>query len=59
MSNSEAGFIQSSKIMALGTIASRITGLARGLLLVAVLGTTLLGEKRRTCSAEGTVNVTN
>ena len=44
MSNSEAGFIQSSKIMALGTIASRITGLARGLLLVAVLGTTLLGD---------------
>jgi len=30
--------------MALGTIASRITGLIRGLLLVAVLGTTLLGD---------------
>ena len=30
--------------MAVGTIFSRITGLARGLLLVAVLGTTLLGD---------------
>jgi putative peptidoglycan lipid II flippase len=30
--------------MAVGTIVSRITGLARGLLLVAVLGTTLLGD---------------
>jgi putative peptidoglycan lipid II flippase len=30
--------------MAVGTIVSRITGLVRGLLLVAVLGTTLLGD---------------
>ena len=30
--------------MAVGTIVSRITGLIRGLLLVAVLGTTLLGD---------------
>ena len=30
--------------MAIGTIVSRITGLVRGLLLVAVLGTTLLGD---------------
>ena len=30
--------------MAIGTIFSRITGLIRGLLLVAVLGTTLLGD---------------
>ena len=30
--------------MAIGTIASRVTGLVRGLLLVAVLGTALLGD---------------
>lgn len=36
--------LKSSTIMAIGTIVSRITGLARGLLLVAVLGTTLLGD---------------
>ena len=30
--------------MAVGTIFSRVTGLIRGLLLVAVLGTTLLGD---------------
>ena len=36
--------LRSSSIMAIGTIVSRITGLVRGLLLVAVLGTTLLGD---------------
>ena len=36
--------LRSSTVMAVGTIVSRITGLARGLLLVAVLGTTLLGD---------------
>jgi putative peptidoglycan lipid II flippase len=36
--------LKSSTIMAAGTIVSRITGLVRGLLLVAVLGTTLLGD---------------
>jgi len=36
--------LKSSTIMAIGTIVSRITGLVRGLLLVAVLGTTLLGD---------------
>lgn len=36
--------IRSSSIMALGTIFSRITGLIRNLLLVAVLGTALLGD---------------
>ena len=36
--------LKSSTIMAVGTIVSRITGLIRGLLLVAVLGTTLLGD---------------
>ena len=44
MSNPEEEIVHSSKIMALGTLASRITGLVRGLLLVAVLGTALLGD---------------
>ena len=41
---SENSIARSSAIMAVGTLASRITGLIRGLLLVAVLGTTLLGD---------------
>jgi putative peptidoglycan lipid II flippase len=41
---SESSIARSSTIMAVGTLASRITGLIRGLLLVAVLGTTLLGD---------------
>jgi putative peptidoglycan lipid II flippase len=36
--------IKSSAFMALGTLLSRITGLVRGLLTVAVLGTALLGD---------------
>ena len=40
----EKSLIKSSTVMAIGTIFSRITGLIRGLLLVAVLGTTLLGD---------------
>ena len=36
--------IKSSAFMALGTLLSRITGLIRGLLVVAVLGTALLGD---------------
>lgn len=36
--------LKSSTVMAVGTIVSRVTGLVRGLLLVAVLGTTLLGD---------------
>jgi putative peptidoglycan lipid II flippase len=36
--------LRSGAVMALGTIVSRVTGLIRGLLLVAVLGTTLLGD---------------
>ena len=36
--------LKSSTVMAIGTIVSRVTGLIRGLLLVAVLGTTLLGD---------------
>ena len=35
---------RSSTIMAVGTIVSRVTGLIRGLMLVAVLGTTILGD---------------
>lgn len=40
----DKSLLKSSTIMAVGTIVSRVTGLARGLLLVAVLGTTLLGD---------------
>ncbi len=36
--------IKSSAFMALGTLLSRLTGLVRGLLTVAVLGTALLGD---------------
>ncbi len=41
---SEESIVRSSAIMAAGTFVSRITGLIRGLLLVGVLGTTLLGD---------------
>ena len=41
---SDKSLLKSSTVMAIGTIFSRITGLIRGLLLVAVLGTTLLGD---------------
>lgn len=37
-------FIKSSMVMAIGTITARITGLIRGLLVVALLGTALLGD---------------
>ncbi len=40
----DALLIRSSAVMALGTVISRITGLVRNLLLVAVLGTALLGD---------------
>lgn len=36
--------LRSSTVMAVGTVASRITGLIRGLLTVALLGTALLGD---------------
>jgi putative peptidoglycan lipid II flippase len=39
-----SNLIKSSAFMALGTLLSRITGLVRGLLTVAVLGTALLGD---------------
>ena len=35
---------RASGVMALGTIISRITGFVRGILIVAVLGTTLLAD---------------
>ena len=41
---SDNSIVRSSAIMAVGTFVSRITGLIRGLLLVAVLGTKLLGD---------------
>ena len=44
MSSLEPSLLRSSTVMAIGTDFSRITGLIRNLLLVAVLGTTLLGD---------------
>jgi putative peptidoglycan lipid II flippase len=41
---SEQSVLKSSAIMAVGTIFSRITGLARNLLLVAALGTAIVGD---------------
>jgi putative peptidoglycan lipid II flippase len=40
----DSGLIRSSSFMGLGTILSRITGFVRNLLLVAVLGTGILGD---------------
>ena len=40
----EQSVLKSSAIMAVGTIFSRITGLARNLLLVAALGTAIVGD---------------
>lgn len=44
MNQDDARLIRSSSLMGLGTIISRITGLVRNLLLVAVLGTGILGD---------------
>ena len=41
---SEPSVLRSSAIMAVGTMLSRITGLARNLLLVAALGTAIIGD---------------
>jgi len=41
---SDDQLMRDSSAMALGTIVSRITGLIRNLLLVALLGTALLGD---------------
>ena len=43
-SNDDRALLRSSTVMAIGTIFSRITGLVRGLLIVALLGTALLGD---------------
>ncbi len=44
MNQDDARLIRSSSLMGLGTIISRVTGLIRNLLLVAVLGTGILGD---------------
>ena len=41
---SDDQLMRDSSVMALGTIASRVTGLIRNLLLVALLGTAILGD---------------
>ncbi|NBO17229.1 MAG: murein biosynthesis integral membrane protein MurJ, partial [Actinobacteria bacterium] len=41
---SDNQLFKASSIMALGTIASRITGLIRNLMLAALLGTAILGD---------------
>ena len=41
---SDERLVRDSSFMALGTIASRVTGLVRNLLLVALLGTAILGD---------------
>ena len=43
-SHDDRALLRSSTVMAIGTIFSRITGLVRGLLIVALLGTALLGD---------------
>lgn len=43
MSN-DSNLIKSTTVMALGTLLSRITGLIRGLMVVALLGTAILGD---------------
>jgi putative peptidoglycan lipid II flippase len=44
MMSEDQNIIRASSVMALGTLLSRVTGLIRGLLTVAVLGTALLGD---------------
>ena len=41
---SDNQLLRASSVMAIGTIASRVTGLIRNLLLVALLGTAILGD---------------
>jgi putative peptidoglycan lipid II flippase len=41
---SDSQLFKASSIMALGTIASRVTGLIRNLMLAALLGTAILGD---------------
>ena len=40
----DRALMRSSTVMAIGTVFSRVTGLVRGLLIVALLGTALLGD---------------
>ena len=42
--STDESLLRSSTAMAIGTVASRVTGLIRGLLTVALLGTALLGD---------------
>ena len=42
--STDESLLKSSTAMAIGTVASRVTGLIRGLLTVALLGTALLGD---------------
>lgn len=52
---SEQSVLKSSAIMAVGTIFSRITGLARNLLLVAALGTAIVGDTYQVANTIPTV----
>lgn len=52
---SEQSVLKSSAIMAVGTIVSRITGLARNLLLVAALGTAIVGDTYQVANTIPTV----
>ena len=52
---SQPSVLRSSAIMALGTIISRITGLARNLLLVTALGTAIIGDTFQVANSLPTV----
>ncbi|MSX60698.1 MAG: murein biosynthesis integral membrane protein MurJ, partial [Actinobacteria bacterium] len=52
---SQPSVLRSSAIMALGTIISRITGLARNLLLVTALGTAIIGDTYQVANSLPTV----
>ncbi|CAB4739889.1 MAG: murein biosynthesis integral membrane protein MurJ [Actinobacteria bacterium] len=52
---SEPSVLRSSAVMAVGTIISRITGLARNLLLVAALGTAIIGDTYQVANTLPTV----
>jgi putative peptidoglycan lipid II flippase len=52
---SEQSVLRSSAVMALGTLISRITGLARNLLLVTALGTAIIGDTYQIANSLPTV----
>ena len=52
---SEPSVFRSSAIMAVGTILSRVTGLARNLLLVAALGTAIIGDTYQVANTVPTI----